>query len=85
MLKYSNNQSNKSGYKGVTYNRRKKKWEARIDIHGQAKALGYYTTPEDAAQAYNDAALSYYGIKARLNDIPLKKNNTDIFNQKSQK
>jgi AP2 domain len=57
------------GYKGVFYHKNRNNYEARITIHGHRKSLGSYLTPEEAAQAYNEAAHTYYGEKARLNDI----------------
>jgi hypothetical protein len=62
--------ANKSGYKGVNYNKSKNRWQARIKFHGQTKSLGYYHTPEEAAQAYNEAAIELYGEHARLNSMP---------------
>jgi hypothetical protein len=63
--------SNKSGYKGVYFNRRSKKWEANIAPNGKGIYLGRFENILDAAQAYNDAAIKYYGEFARLNKIPI--------------
>jgi hypothetical protein len=74
---------NTSGYTGVSYDKRRNKWKAYITKNRQKKTIGYYTTPEAAARAYNDAASTYYGEKARLNDIHLQEGHTIIdFNQK---
>lgn len=55
--------NNTSGFKGVSFYRPQKKWKAVIsDIY-----LGYFTTPEEAAQAYDKAAIDYYGEFAKLN------------------
>lgn len=58
---------NKSGYKGVSWVEISKKWRARITYEGKQIQLGYYEDKRDAAQAYNKAALKYYGEFARLN------------------
>jgi len=60
--------------KGVTAARRRKgrqppmnPWVAQIVVHRQHHRLGYFLTIEDAARAYDFAALRYYGDQARLN------------------
>jgi hypothetical protein len=72
----SQNQCNKgvrsdsvSGYKGVSLHRRygNKRWRARIKVNGKREELGYYATPEEAARAYDRAALLYHGEFASLN------------------
>ncbi len=59
--------NNTSGYKGVSlkYN----KWVARIMFNNKTKYLGVFINKEDAAKAYNEAALKYHGEFARLNII----------------
>lgn len=51
--------NNKSGYKGVVYTRGK--WRAHITINYKKKWLGYFDTPEQAHQAYCEAAKLYAG------------------------
>ena len=58
---------NTSGFKGVSYNKREKKYESRIRTAGKRIFLGYYYTPEEAARAYDEAAREYYGKFAVLN------------------
>jgi AP2 domain len=60
--RYSNNTS---GYKGVRQERGK--WRARICLRGKLDHLGYFEVKEDAARAYNKAALEYFGEFAVLN------------------
>lgn len=63
---------NKSGYKGVryaNYKRGAKKWRAVIVIDKKNTHLGYFMTKEEAAKAYNIAALHYFGEFARINEI----------------
>ncbi len=75
---------NTSGYTGVSYEKKRNKWKAYITKDRHKTTLGYYATPEDAARSYNEAARTYYGEKARLNDIPLQEKDTIIdFNEKS--
>jgi AP2 domain/HNH endonuclease len=53
--------SNTSGYKGVSFDKRKNKWSAYITTNRKRKFLGYFNTPELAYQAYCDAAKKYHG------------------------
>ena len=56
-----------SKYRGVTFD--KNKWLARISINKKIKGLGYFLFEEDAAKAYNVAAIALFGDKAKLNII----------------
>jgi len=64
---------NTSKYKGVApYRSRGKgplKWRSTISKDNKWHHLGYFKTPEDAAKAYNEAALKYHGEFANLNKI----------------
>jgi hypothetical protein len=53
--------SNKSGFKGVSWYPPLKKWRARVKIGNAGKHLGYFDTPEQAANAYNAAAKDAFG------------------------
>lgn len=55
------NSNNKSGYKGVCWSKRKSKWVAQIDVRGKHFFLGHFQKPEDAAEAYRQAALKLHG------------------------
>lgn len=61
--------NNTSGYKGVHWSKLNKKWKVEIKINYKNKFIGLYNTKEDAAKAYNEAALKYFGEFARLNKI----------------
>ena len=61
--------NNKNGLKGVSFNKEKKKYEVSITIKGNKIFLGYYFNPIDAAKAYNEAAIKYFGEFANLNKI----------------
>lgn len=56
---------NTSGYKGVRSQRGK--WRAEIKVNYQTINLGCYSTKEQAARAYDEAARKYFGEFARLN------------------
>jgi hypothetical protein len=62
--------TSKSGYKGVIFDKRNKKFKAQIGIGGKPLYLGLFPTVEAAARAYNEAALEHFGEFARLNEIP---------------
>jgi hypothetical protein len=54
-----------SQYRGVTWYAGK--WVAQARVNGKAKKLGRFTDEEDAARAYDAAALEAYGDHANLN------------------
>lgn len=56
---------NTSGLKGVSLIRGR--WRARIYLDGAQCHLGYFPTPEEAALAYDAAAIKHFGEFARLN------------------
>ncbi len=58
---------NTSGYKGVNWRKKSKKWVARIGFNNKRIYLGDFNNKEDAARAYDTAALKYYGEFAKLN------------------
>jgi hypothetical protein len=51
---------NKSGWNGVSPGR-KNKWRARINVNGEAIALGEFDTKEEAIEARKAAEIKYYG------------------------
>jgi hypothetical protein len=59
--------SNSSGYRGVSYERRQKKWRAQIRVKGRGISLGYFRSALEAAEAYDRAALELHGLRAKLN------------------
>lgn len=63
------NRRPKSGrdLKGVHWADHANKWAAHICVDYKQKHLGYFDDPEDAARAYDAAAVKYHGEFARLN------------------
>ena len=61
--------TNKSGFKGVRLD--KGRWRAKIYADRVAHSLGCHDSPEQAARAYDAAAIRLHGEFARLN-FPLQ-------------
>ena len=53
--------NNRSGYKGVYYATDRQAWRAMIAVRGRSIALGAFSTPEEAHEAYVAAAEDYFG------------------------
>lgn len=66
-----------SRFRGVYLERQTAKWRAEISADGTTKAkmryLGTFTREEDAAAAYDQAALARFGEFARLNFPPAER------------
>jgi hypothetical protein len=58
---------NKSGYKGVSWDKKSNKWRADIHYDGKLHSLGRYTNVINAAIAYDQAARKHFGDFACLN------------------
>lgn len=71
-----------SGYKGVFLEKRRKirPWIAEIRGGGVRKYVGAFDTAEEAALAYNQAAVEIHGEFARLNHLspPTSTYNADV-------
>lgn len=66
----ANGQKPLSRFKGVSYiNNRpgRKKWTASIQVNKKSRNLGWFLTEEEAAHAYDKAALAAWGDYALLN------------------
>lgn len=61
--------TNKSGYKGVSWNKQCNKWHSQITHNYKTINLGYYNNIIDAVKVYNDKALELFGEFAKINDI----------------
>lgn len=60
---------NSSGYKGVSWHKRKKKWSVGIQVERKRIFLGDFTEISDAAAAYAAASRRYHGEFSRLRHI----------------
>lgn len=58
--------TNKSGFKGVYWDKTGSKWRAQIKVNGKKIHLGMFNTPESASEAYIKAAENYFGDFARI-------------------
>jgi hypothetical protein len=59
----------KSKYKGVYWNKERRKWQAQITHNYKTRSLGRYNTEQEAALVYNKAAKETFGEFAYLNSI----------------
>jgi hypothetical protein len=58
--------NNTSGYKGVSWNKKNNKWVSQIRVDKKSIYLGLYDSLEDAAIAYQAAAIRYHGDFRKL-------------------
>lgn len=56
-----------SQFRGVNKNHRTGRWQSRIGLKDKRIALGAFDTPEEAARAYDDAAIKHFGEFGSLN------------------
>ena len=61
----SRHKDNRSGFKGVCWEERRRKWKAQIAVQNKDKFLGRFTTAELAHAAYCAAAEQLHGEYAR--------------------
>ncbi len=58
-----------SRFKGVSWQSSFNKWRAYIVVDGKKRGLGSFEIEEDAAKAYNQAAINAFGEFAILNEV----------------
>lgn len=68
--------TNTSGYRGVSWNKEKSKWEARISINGKSKFLGYFNDVIEAACAWDHASVLHFKEFAFTNFLKLDTSNS---------
>jgi hypothetical protein len=56
-----------SGFKGVSWDKRKGKYRAHITFQGKHIHIGYFNIPRKAAEEYDRAAIKFYKEFARTN------------------
>ena len=61
------NRNNTTGYKGVCWNVGRKKWIAQLRAQGVDRMTGQFDSAEEAARAYDRAAVKAFGEFAYLN------------------
>ncbi len=60
-------ETNTSGFKGVTFRKKhpSRPWRATINLYGKHTELGFFSTAQEAAEAYKAAAEKHFGEFAR--------------------
>ncbi len=64
---------NTSGYKGVCWNKARRKWQSKIGVAGKQETVGYFSCLIKAAKAYDARAIELFGEFARPN-FPERRN-----------
>lgn len=65
-----NDETLTSKYKGVYFDRARRRWAAMIQVDGRQRSLGRYDSEDVAAAAYDHAAYEAWGEFAVLNNPP---------------
>lgn len=60
------NKNNTSGYKGIDWDSKNRKYRVRIKVMYKEIWLGRHNTLQEAINAYNNAAIKHFGEFARL-------------------
>lgn len=53
--------NNTSGHVGVSWEKKRNKWETHIKVNGKKKFLGYFDDIDDAIKVRKEAEVEYYG------------------------
>jgi len=75
----------KSIYKGVCFHKAHKKWMAQLKNNGETEFIGYFSSQEEAALAYNKRAISIHGNFASLNVIAQPEPEITPFKREAEK
>lgn len=63
VVTHQQNNWNQKNVKGYSWNKRRRKYQARIGVDGKLMALGYFETPEKAHNAYLKAKKKYHKME----------------------
>lgn len=69
MANRSKPKNNTSGFKGVSWHKPTKKWQARVACKKESIYLGLFDCEIEAAKAYNKKAVELFGEYAYINEI----------------
>lgn len=69
MNKDKTSKTTSSQYKGVSFDKKSKKFKAYITVDKKVTHIGFFNTEEEAAIAYNEKASELYQDFAKLNNI----------------
>lgn len=64
---------NSSGFTGVSFDNKSKKWQVQCSLHGRRTRIGGFTTPQEASKVYEQFIATHWGdfkpdISRRIND-----------------
>jgi hypothetical protein len=65
-LQNQQNRKDRSRHVGASWHQKEQRWQARITVGRQQKALGYFDTAEEAHQAYLDAKAQLHTFNPTL-------------------
>ena len=64
--------TNKSGFKGVCFHKRDRKWQASIKMHGKSHLLGLFASPEIPHESCKADGSTFFRSFARSNGVEIR-------------